>query len=60
MIKITSRSDCAAVFGPRRARGDILSKVEVSLESHEVGADGELLTCRPAGVLPMAQRNLRF
>ncbi|WP_417724297.1 urease subunit alpha [Salipiger sp.] len=31
-------------------------KVEVNPETYEVRADGELLTCEPARVLPMAQR----
>jgi urease subunit alpha len=30
--------------------------VEVDPETYEVRADGELLTCEPATVLPMAQR----
>ena len=33
-----------------------LPKVEVDPETYEVFADGELLTCEPAEVLPMAQR----
>jgi urease subunit alpha len=31
-------------------------QVEVDPETYEVRADGELLTCQPAEVLPMAQR----
>jgi urease subunit alpha len=31
-------------------------KIEVDAETYEVTADGELLTCAPAEVLPMAQR----
>jgi urease subunit alpha len=33
-----------------------LPKIEVDPETYEVRADGELLTCAPAEVLPMAQR----
>ncbi|QBF30592.1 urease subunit alpha [Thalassococcus sp. S3] len=33
-----------------------LPKVDVNPETYEVRADGELLTCQPAEVLPMAQR----
>ena len=33
-----------------------LPKIEVDPETYEVRADGELLTCEPAAVLPMAQR----
>jgi urease subunit alpha len=35
-------------------------KVEVDPETYEVRADGELLTCQPAEVLPMAQRYFLF
>ncbi len=34
--------------------------IEVDPESYEVRADGELLTCEPADVLPMAQRYFLF
>ncbi|MEL6948541.1 MAG: urease subunit alpha [Pseudomonadota bacterium] len=35
---------------------DALPDIEVDPETYEVRADGELLTCEPADVLPMAQR----
>ena len=35
-------------------------KVEVNPETYEVRADGELLVCEPAEVLPMAQRYFLF
>jgi len=35
-------------------------KIEVDPETYEVRADGELLTCEPAKVLPMAQRYFLF
>ncbi|MBN8997520.1 MAG: urease subunit alpha [Rhizobiales bacterium] len=35
-------------------------KIEVDPETYEVRADGELLTCEPAIVLPMAQRYFLF
>jgi urease subunit alpha len=34
--------------------------IEVDAETYEVRADGELLTCAPADVLPMAQRYFLF
>ncbi|MFD2857109.1 urease subunit alpha [Seohaeicola zhoushanensis] len=34
--------------------------IEVNPETYEVRADGELLTCQPAEVLPMAQRYFLF
>ena len=39
---------------------DALPVVEVNPETYEVRADGELLTCEPAEVLPMAQRYFLF
>ncbi|HYE00478.1 MAG TPA: urease subunit alpha [Alphaproteobacteria bacterium] len=35
---------------------DALPRIEVDPETYEVRADGELLTCEPAEVLPLAQR----
>src|SRR5579862_1914568 len=35
-------------------------KIEIDAETYEVRADGELLTCAPAEVLPMAQRYFLF
>jgi urease subunit alpha len=37
-----------------------LPHIEVDPETYEVRADGELLTCEPASVLPMAQRYFLF
>jgi len=39
---------------------DALPRIEVDPETYEVRADGELLTCEPAHVLPMAQRYFLF
>ena len=39
---------------------DAMPHMEVDSETYEVRADGELLTCEPATVLPMAQRYFLF
>ena len=39
---------------------DWLPNIEVDAETYEVRADGELLVCEPAKVLPMAQRYFLF
>jgi urease subunit alpha len=39
---------------------DALPEMQVDPETYEVRADGELLTCEPATVLPMAQRYFLF
>ncbi|NJO85475.1 MAG: urease subunit alpha, partial [Synechococcaceae cyanobacterium RM1_1_27] len=54
------------VFNTRQVRktdlklNDALPQINVNPESYEVRADGELLTCEPATVLPMAQRYFLF
>jgi urease subunit alpha len=37
-----------------------LPRMEVNPETYEVRADGRLLTCEPAKVLPMAQRYFMY
>jgi urease subunit alpha len=39
---------------------DATPNIEVDPETYEVRADGELLVCEPAEVLPMAQRYFLF
>ena len=39
---------------------DALPKIEVDPETYTVKADGVVLTCEPASVLPMAQRYFLF
>jgi urease subunit alpha len=39
---------------------DLQPKIEVDSETYEVRADGELLVCEPAKMLPMAQRYFLF
>ncbi|BAU11248.1 urease subunit alpha [Leptolyngbya sp. NIES-3755] len=39
---------------------DAMPHMEVDAETYQVRADGELLTCEPATVLPMAQRYFLF
>ena len=55
-----------AVRGCRKIRkkdlkwNDSMPKITVDPETYEVRADGELLTCEPAAVLPLAQRYFLF
>ena len=39
---------------------DATPNIEVDPETYDVRADGELLVCEPADVLPMAQRYFLF
>jgi len=48
-------------LGKRDMRlNDALPKIQVDPETYEVRADGELLRCEPARVLPLAQRYFLF
>ena len=61
-----SRSRWSPVENTRRIgkrdmkHNDALPRIDVDPETYEVRADGELLTCEPASVLPMAQRYFLF
>ncbi|HEX6828502.1 MAG TPA: urease subunit alpha [Burkholderiales bacterium] len=60
------RKSLEAVRGVRALRksdmvhNDYQPRIEVDPETYEVRADGELLACEPATVLPMAQRYFLF
>jgi urease subunit alpha len=57
---------CLPVKNTRRigkkdmVHNNLLPKMEVDPETYEVRANGELLTCEPAKVLPLAQRYFLF
>jgi urease subunit alpha len=53
-------SGCRKVTKKDMVLNDYTPKVEVDPETYEVRADGQLLTCEPAEVLPMAQRYFLF
>jgi urease subunit alpha len=60
------RKRLLAVSGTRTLRkrdlilNDYLPQIEVDPQTYEVRADGKLLTCEPASVLPLAQRYFLF
>ncbi|HEY2754773.1 MAG TPA: urease subunit alpha, partial [Pseudolabrys sp.] len=64
--KLGVEKQFVAVEGTRKAtkksmiHNDATPDIEVDPETYEVRADGELLTCAPAEVLPMAQRYFLF
>ena len=51
---------CRGITKRQMIHNDALPKIEVDPETYEVRADGVLLTCEPAKVLPMAQRYFLF
>src|ERR1700686_4869286 len=51
---------CRTIGKANMIHNDATPTIEVDPETYEVRADGELLTCEPAEVLPMAQRYFLF
>ncbi|HRE56058.1 MAG TPA: urease subunit alpha [Candidatus Competibacter sp.] len=49
-----------AIRKPDLIHNDALPKIEVDPQTYEVRADGALLSCEPAAVLPLAQRYFLF
>ncbi|HEY4161927.1 MAG TPA: urease subunit alpha [Dongiaceae bacterium] len=64
--RLDLKRELIAVSGTRTVRkkdmclNDAMPAIEVDPETYEVRADGELLVCEPASVLPMAQRYFLF
>jgi urease subunit alpha len=52
--------NCRTIGKANMLHNDATPTIEVNPETYEVRADGELLTCEPATVLPMAQRYFLF
>ena len=52
--------DCRTIGKKDMVLNDAMPEIEVDPETYEVRADGVLLTCEPAEVLPMAQRYFLF
>lgn len=51
---------CRQVTKEHMVNNSYLPKIEVDSQTYEVRANGELLTCEPASILPMAQRYFLF
>ncbi|MFL6548489.1 MAG: urease subunit alpha [Povalibacter sp.] len=64
--RFSLRKRLVAVKGTRSVRksdlihNDYQPKIEVDSQTYQVRADGQLLTCEPAHVLPLAQRYFLF
>ncbi len=58
--KIGRVSGCRKVTKKDMKLNEYMPVIEVDAQTYEVRADGELLTCEPAKVLPMAQRYFLF
>ena len=51
---------CRTVTKADMVHNDYLPRMEIDAQTYRVRADGQLLTCEPATVLPMAQRYFLF
>jgi urease subunit alpha len=59
--RLAAVSDTRGAIGKRSMiHNDATPNIEVDPETYEVRADGVLLTCEPAAILPMAQRYFLF
>jgi urease subunit alpha len=52
--------NCRKIGKADMIHNSFMPKIEVDPETYEVHADGQLLTCEPASVLPLAQRYFLF
>ena len=52
--------NCRAIGKKDLIHNNALPRIEVNPETYEVRADGQILTCEPARVLPLAQRYFLF
>ncbi len=57
---VVAVAQCRSIGKAHMIHNDATPNIEVDPETYEVRADGELLTCEPAEVLPMAQRYFLF
>ena len=53
-------SKCRGITKADMVLNDYCPNIEVDSQTYEVRVDGELLTCEPAEVLPLAQRYFLF
>ncbi|MBI2525626.1 MAG: urease subunit alpha [Candidatus Rokubacteria bacterium] len=58
--RVSAVRGCRGLTKAAMVHNDYCPRMEVDPETYEVRADGQLLTCEPATVLPMAQRYFLF
>jgi urease subunit alpha len=58
--RIVAVSNCRKIGKADMIHNSATPKIDVDPETYEVHADGDLLTCEPASVLPLAQRYFLF
>jgi len=58
--RLSAVPGCRKVTKAGRVHNSDLPVMEVAPQTYRVRADGQLLTCEPATVLPLAQKYFRF
>lgn len=58
--RVAAVRGCRGISKRDMKLNDALPRIEVDAETYEVRADGQLLSCDPLAVLPMAQRYFLF
>ena len=58
--RLVAVQNCRSVQKTDLIHNDYLPQIEVDPQNYQVKADGQLLWCEPAAVLPMAQRYFLF
>jgi len=58
--RVSAVRGCRGLTKAAMIHNSYVPRMEVDAETYEVRADGQLLTCEPASVLPMAQRYFLF
>ena len=58
--RVSAVRGCRGLTKAAMVHNSYVPRMEVDAETYEVRADGQLLTCEPASVLPMAQRYFLF
>jgi urease subunit alpha len=58
--RLVAVKDCRKIGKAHMIHNSATPQIEVDSETYEVRADGELLACEPASVLPLAQRYFLF
>jgi urease subunit alpha len=58
--RMAAVANCRTIGKANMIHNSATPHIEVDAETYEVHADGELLTCEPATVLPLAQRYFLF
>ena len=57
---VSAVKGCRSVKKTDMIHNDYMPEIDVDSQTYEVRADGELLTCEPADILPLAQRYFLF